>query len=133
VVLDEGQHAVLAAVEGLEVVEQVAVGFEHVDVVLTGVAHGHVAQDEPVGAVGADAHVLDRADRPVVGGLDAAGVDDHVVGAGSRALDLEVAADARAPVGYAVAILQRWPGVLARTGARPITAIRFWSLGHLVW
>ena len=80
VVLDEGEHAVLAGVEGLEAVEQVAVALEHVDVVLGGVADLDVAQHEAVGAVGADADVLGRPDRRAVARLDAPGVDRDVVG-----------------------------------------------------
>src|SRR3712207_8127002 len=43
-----------------------------------------------------------------------AGLDDHVVGAHARALDLQIAADARAEIGDAVPVLARGHGVLAR-------------------
>jgi len=88
VVLDEGQDPVLARVEALELLHAHPVGLEHVDVVLGGVADLHVAQHEPVGAVGADADVLHGADRALVPRGDTAGVDDHVVGTGARPLDL---------------------------------------------
>jgi hypothetical protein len=81
VVLDECEHAVLAVVEGLEAVDQVAIGFEDVDAVLGRMAEGHAAHHESVGTVHPDAYVLDRVDRAVVAGLDPAGVDHHVIGA----------------------------------------------------
>src|SRR3712207_6912925 len=45
VVLDEGQRPVAAVVVGLEVREQVAVGLEHVDAVLLGVADLHRSEE----------------------------------------------------------------------------------------
>ncbi len=54
-------------------------------------------------------------DRPAVAGRDPPGVDDHVVGAHARALDLEVAADAAAEVGDPAPVLER----RLRVGARP--------------
>src|SRR5918998_4966821 len=106
VVLDEGQRPVEAVVVGLEVGQQVAVGLEHVDAVLLGVAHLDVLEDEAVGAVGADGDVLLGADavRAAVALRGVTGLDDHVVGVDAGALDLHVAADARALVGDAVAV-----------------------------
>ena len=134
VVLDEREHAVLARVEGLEAVEQVAVALEHVDVVLGRVADLEVAEHEAVRAVGADADVLGGLDRRAVAGRDAARVDHDVVGRDARALDLEVAADARPEVGDPVPVLERRVAADRRSpGARPSTAIRFWSLGQWNW
>jgi len=121
VVLDEGQHAVAAGVEGLEGVEAVAVGLHDVDVVLGRVSDGELPEHEPVGAVDVDADVLlvARGRRAAVAGRRIAGLDDDVVGADARALDLQVAADARAEVGDPVAVLERRVGVLAGPLAAP--------------
>ena len=95
VVLDEGENAVLAAVEGLEAVEQVAVALEHVDVVLGRVAHLQVADHDAVGAVGADADVLHRADgAPSPDSTRPASIVTSS-GAATELVDLQVAADAR--------------------------------------
>ena len=74
---------------------------------LVHVPHGHVAKHEPVGPVGPDAHVLVALGGTLVARGHPAGVDHHVVRADSRALDLEVAADARPEVGDPVPVLQR--------------------------
>src|SRR5918998_146034 len=107
VVLDEGQRPVEAVVVRLEVRQQVAVGLEHVDAVLLGVAHLEVLEDEAVGAVGADRDVLRGADavRAAVALRRVAGLEDHVVRVDARALDLEVAPDARPLVRDPVPVL----------------------------
>ena len=99
--------AVFHVLEDLEVLEPVAVDLVHVDPVLLGVADGHVAQHEAIGAVGADPHVLDGVGRGAVARLHPPGVDDDVVGAHARALELEVAAQAGPVVGDAVAVVER--------------------------
>ncbi len=111
-VAHEGEHAVAAGVVGLEPVEQVAVGLEHVDVVLTSMPDRHVAQHEPVGAVDEDADVLAVADRgrATVTGARVTGLDDDVVGTDARALELQVAADAGTGVRDAVPVDERRVG-----------------------
>ena len=75
-------------------VEVGAIRLDRVDVVLLGVTHLDVVEDEAVGSVGPDADVLDGSDRRPVAGGGVAGVDRHRVGRSARALDLKVAADA---------------------------------------
>ena len=108
VVGGERERAVLAVVERLDAVEQVAVGLVHVEAVLERVGGGDALDDETVGAVGADDHVLDRLAELVERRLRVlGGVDQHVLGLRPRALDLHVAAHARARVGDPVAALER--------------------------
>ena len=135
VVLDEGQHAVLAGVEGLEAVEQVAVGLEDVDVVLGGVAHGHVAQHEAVGAVGADADVLRRrsigpplpdATRPASTTTSSALTPEPSICRLQRMHGPRFGMPWRSSSGG-------WRRSLPGPSARPMTAIRFWSLGQWNW
>ena len=98
---------------------------------LGGVAEGHVAQHEAVRAVDLEDDVLDGVRRPAVSGGDVAGVDDDVVGADARALELDVAADAGPDVGDPVAVVERRLRRRAGPGSRPMSAIRFWSLGQV--
>src|SRR2546427_126862 len=62
VVVRKRQLPVLARVEELHPLEQVAVGLHHVHVVLVRMAELHVAEPQAVGAVGAEPDVLLRAD-----------------------------------------------------------------------
>jgi hypothetical protein len=123
VVVGEREVPVLARVEELHPVEQVAVRLEHIQIVLLRMAHGHVLEHESVRAVDLERDVLLRADaaRALVSGRGLAGVHHHVLRLRSRPLDLEVAPHARAEVRDAVPIRlgRRW-GALARPAAEHV-------------
>jgi hypothetical protein len=98
-----------------------AIGLDDVDIVFVDVPDLDVVEDEAVGAVRPNADVLGIAGRIRAGGRviaerRIAAVDHNVVRAHACALDLEVAADARAVVGDAVAILRRRLRWRIRTG-----------------
>jgi hypothetical protein len=120
VVLDEGEHAVRTRVERLELVEQVAVGLRHVDVVLARVAHGDIAQHEAIGPVDEDADVFLVSDRgrAAVASSGVTRLDNHVVCAHAGAFELKVAPDARTRVRDAVTVL---PRCRHRRGVGPAT------------
>jgi hypothetical protein len=108
VVQGEHEPAVLLVVEELDALHAVAVGLVDVDAVLGRVRKAHVADDEPVGAVGADAHLLQRLGRPAQLRVGVLGqVDDRVLRLGAASVDLEVAADAPAVVRDPVPVLPR--------------------------
>jgi hypothetical protein len=75
--------------------------------VLLGVADGDVAQYEAVGAIGADADILDGTGRSMIARGHPPGVDHHIVGAHARSFDLQVAANAGSAAGNPVSIGQR--------------------------
>ena len=79
-----------------------------VDAVLGGMGRGDVLDHRAVGAVHADADLLQRVGRAAQLRLRVLGeVDHHVLGLRARALDLDVAADAGALVRDAPAVLTR--------------------------
>lgn len=96
---DEAEEAVLLAVGGLETVQVVAVGFCDVDGVLIDVADLEVVESEAVSPVNPDPDVLGVVGLHGPGGAliaqrRIAALNDDVVGAHTRPLDLQVAADA---------------------------------------
>ena len=94
------QTAVLARVEELHVVHEVAVRLHDVNVVLLRMPPRDVLEYEPVRAVDRQGDVLLRAGatRPAVASRRLAGVDHNVLRTRPRPLDLKVAADARPEV-----------------------------------
>ena len=131
VVLDEREHAVLACVEGLEAVEQVAIALEHVDVVLGRVPDLEVADHDPVRPVGPDADVLGGLDRRGIAGLPRdprrsrrrrAETPDPSIWRLQRMHGPRSGIPCRSSRGGF--------GGSVSPGARPSTAIRFWSLGQ---
>ena len=128
VVGGERELPVVGVPEELRAVEQVAVDLLGVDPELAAAAGQQVLGDEAVGAVGPQDDVLRVAVvRVVATGVPTrlragearvrvalAGVEDHVLGPGARALDLEVAAHARAQ------LTRRDPLAVVERGVRRI-------------